>query len=36
MKYTTQGNCPYCDSEIGITTPWGMSPEGMRQLEEKH
>lgn len=36
MKYKTQGNCPYCDSERGIHEPWGMSPEGLAALREKH
>ncbi len=36
MKYTTQGNCPYCDADRGVTTVWGMSPEGMASLKERH
>ena len=36
MKYTTSGNCPYCDSERGINTPWGMHPYAMQQLKEEH
>lgn len=38
MKYTTKGNCPFCDSETsgqGIGG-WGMSPEGWGQLQERH
>lgn len=36
MKYTTQGNCPYCDAERGINTPWAMHPDGMQRLKESH
>jgi len=36
MKYTTQGNCPFCDSERGIITSWGMSQEGWNELKKKH
>ncbi len=36
MKYTTQGNCPYCDAERGINIAWAMHPDGMRRLKEEH
>lgn len=36
MKYTTQGNCPYCDSELGVHSGWGMSPEGFADFKRKH
>jgi hypothetical protein len=36
MKYEIAGNCPYCDSERGINTPWAMSLEGMMSLKERH
>jgi len=36
MKYTTQGNCPYCDAERGINTPWAMHPIAMQELKERH
>jgi len=36
MKYTTQGNCPYCDSERGIITSWGMGPVAMQELKVRH
>jgi hypothetical protein len=36
MKYTTQGNCPYCDSERGIITAWGMNPYAMEELKKDH
>jgi hypothetical protein len=36
MKYKVSGNCPYCDGERGITTAWGMSPEGMIELKARH
>lgn len=36
MKYKQVGNCPYCDSERGITTPWGMSPQGWADLKDRH
>lgn len=36
MKYTTQGNCPWCDAESGISTAWGMSPEGIVRLQKSH
>ena len=36
MKYKTSGNCPYCDSERGIHTPWGMHPLAMEQLRADH
>ena len=30
-------NCPFCQSEKdGVSQPWGMSPEGMQALREKH
>lgn len=36
MKYTTVGMCPFCDSERGVTTAWGMSPQGWADLKDKH
>lgn len=30
------GNCPYCDAERGITTAWGMSPEGWGAIKDAH
>ena len=37
MKYKTQGNCPYCDSEIcGYSGGWAMSPCGFAEMKRKH
>lgn len=37
MKYTTVGNCPYCDCEIGgISCGWGMSPESWEIMKQNH
>lgn len=36
MKYTQTGNCPYCDSERGISNIWAMSPQGWANLKERH
>lgn len=36
MKYTQAGNCPYCDAERGIHTPWAMHPYGMALLKTQH
>lgn len=36
MKYTQQGNCPYCDAERGISTAWGMHPTVMEELKSRH
>lgn len=36
MKYKTQGNCPYCDSEMGITSGWGMGPDGWASMKSDH
>jgi hypothetical protein len=32
----TRGNCPYCDAEMGITSSWGMSPEGWENARKAH
>lgn len=30
-------NCPYCQSELmGVSQPWGMSPEGWMQAKQNH
>jgi hypothetical protein len=36
MKYKTQGHCPYCDTELGIITGWGMSVQGFQEYLKKH
>ena len=36
MKYTTQGNCPYCDSELGIHYGWSGSQEMFADYRKKH
>lgn len=36
MKYEQQGNCPYCDADRGINTPWGMHPQEMDELKKRH
>jgi hypothetical protein len=29
-------NCPYCQSEIGITQPWGLAPQGWINMKIIH
>lgn len=29
-------NCPYCQSEVGITQPWGLSPQGWTNIKIIH
>ena len=37
MKYTTQGNCPFCDVElVGYSGGWAMSQEGFEEMKRKH
>jgi len=36
MKKLPTGNCPYCDSERGINTAWGMSPQGWGNMKDDH
>lgn len=36
MKYTTPGNCPYCDGEMGYRSAWGMNPNSLADLKARH
>ena len=38
MKYTTKGNCPYCDADIngGISSGWSGSDEMFRSFKQRH
>jgi len=29
-------NCPYCQSEIGVSHPWGLSPQGWTNMKIIH
>ena len=29
-------HCPYCDSERGVNIPWGMSPSGWAEMQQRH
>ena len=36
MKKDPQ-NCPICEAEEkGVSSGWGMSPEGLREIERRH
>ena len=36
MERLPAGNCPFCDAERGVTSAWGMSPEGWGHMKDAH